>query len=129
MLNIIRDEVNSLAPHFFDLVVIDESHRSIYNTYGEVLEYFHAIKLGLPDPGEWAARGVPAEFVNSSDRFLVRRRPAPVIFPGFRGEDELHSESFSLRALPLPWARRSMALIKRRALVGLRSRCAVSSSC
>lgn len=47
MLNIVRDEANSLSPHFFDLVVIDESHRSIYNTYGEVLEYFHAIKLGL----------------------------------------------------------------------------------
>ena len=33
MLNIIRDEQNSLSPHFFDLIVVDESHRSIYNTY------------------------------------------------------------------------------------------------
>ena len=47
MLNIIRDEENTLSPHFFDLIVIDESHRSIYNTYGEVLEYFKAISLGL----------------------------------------------------------------------------------
>jgi type I restriction enzyme R subunit len=47
MLNIVRDETDSLSPFFFDLVVIDESHRSIYNTYGEVLNYFHAIKLGL----------------------------------------------------------------------------------
>jgi type I restriction enzyme, R subunit len=47
MLNIVRDEANSLSSHFFDLVVIDESHRSIYNTYGEVLDYFNAIKLGL----------------------------------------------------------------------------------
>lgn len=47
MLNIVRDEANSLSPHFFDLIVIDESHRSIYNTYGEVLDYFNAIKLGL----------------------------------------------------------------------------------
>ncbi|MBK1883787.1 DEAD/DEAH box helicase family protein [Luteolibacter pohnpeiensis] len=47
MLNIVRDEENTLSPFFFDLVVIDESHRSIYNTYGEVLDYFHAIKLGL----------------------------------------------------------------------------------
>lgn len=47
MLNIVRDETNSLSPHFFDLIVIDESHRSIYNTYGEVLNYFNAIKLGL----------------------------------------------------------------------------------
>ena len=47
MLNIVRDEAMPLSPHFFDLVVIDESHRSIYNTYGEVLDYFDAIKLGL----------------------------------------------------------------------------------
>ena len=47
MLNIVRDESNPLSPHFFDLIVIDESHRSIYNTYGEVLDYFNAIKLGL----------------------------------------------------------------------------------
>jgi type I restriction enzyme R subunit len=47
MLNIIREEGNTLSPHFFDLVVIDESHRSIYNTYGEVLDYFKTITLGL----------------------------------------------------------------------------------
>ena len=47
MLNIVRDVTNSLSPHFFDILVIDESHRSIYNTYGEILDYFHAIKLGL----------------------------------------------------------------------------------
>ncbi|MDD4347431.1 MAG: DEAD/DEAH box helicase family protein, partial [Desulfitobacteriaceae bacterium] len=47
MLNIIREEDNTLSPHFFDLIVIDESHRSIYNTYGEVLNYFKAISLGL----------------------------------------------------------------------------------
>jgi type I restriction enzyme, R subunit len=47
MLNIIRDESQSLSPHFFDFIVVDESHRSIYNTYGEVLDYFKAITLGL----------------------------------------------------------------------------------
>ncbi|MCZ2277204.1 MAG: DEAD/DEAH box helicase family protein [Bacteroidia bacterium] len=47
MLNIIRDEVKSLSPHFFDLIVVDESHRSIYNTYQEILDYFNTITLGL----------------------------------------------------------------------------------
>ncbi|QQG65451.1 type I restriction endonuclease subunit R [Desulfobulbus oligotrophicus] len=47
MLNIIRDESQQLSPHFFDFIVIDESHRSIYNTYGEVLDYFKTITLGL----------------------------------------------------------------------------------
>lgn len=47
MLNIIRDESQNLSPHFFDFIVVDESHRSIYNTYGEVLDYFKTITLGL----------------------------------------------------------------------------------
>jgi type I restriction enzyme R subunit len=47
MLNIIRDASARLSPHFFDLVVIDESHRSIYNTYGEILDYFKTLNLGL----------------------------------------------------------------------------------
>jgi type I restriction enzyme R subunit len=47
MLNVIRDEAQDLSPHFFDFIVVDESHRSIYNTYGEVLNYFKTITLGL----------------------------------------------------------------------------------
>jgi type I restriction enzyme R subunit len=47
MLNIIRDETQHLSPHFFDFIVVDESHRSIYNTFGEVLSYFKTITLGL----------------------------------------------------------------------------------
>lgn len=47
MLNVIRSEEKSLSPHFFDLIVVDESHRSIYNTYQEVLNYFNTITLGL----------------------------------------------------------------------------------
>ncbi len=47
MLNIIRDDNNPLSPHFFDLIVVDESHRSIYNTYQEILDYFNTITLGL----------------------------------------------------------------------------------
>lgn len=47
MLNIVRDEEARLSPHFFDLIVIDESHRSIYNVYQEILDYFNAISIGL----------------------------------------------------------------------------------
>lgn len=45
MLNIIKEE--NLSPHFFDLIVIDESHRSIYNVYQNILTYFNSIILGL----------------------------------------------------------------------------------
>lgn len=47
MLNIIRDEEQTLSSHFFDLIIVDESHRSIYNTYGEIFDYFDAMRLGL----------------------------------------------------------------------------------
>ena len=47
MLNIIENEKEGLSPHFFDLFVIDESHRSIYNVYQNVLNYFNTIILGL----------------------------------------------------------------------------------
>jgi type I restriction enzyme, R subunit len=47
LLNVIRDENKPLSPHFFDLVIVDESHRSIYNTYQEILDYFNVITLGL----------------------------------------------------------------------------------
>lgn len=47
MLNVIRDDKNTLSAHFFDLIGIDESNRSIYNTYGEILDHFNTITLGL----------------------------------------------------------------------------------
>ena len=34
-------------PEFFDCVIIDECHRSIYNIWGQVLEYFDAFLIGL----------------------------------------------------------------------------------
>ncbi|MEZ4321143.1 MAG: DEAD/DEAH box helicase family protein [Myxococcota bacterium] len=36
-----------ISPHFFDLVIADESHRSIYNIYRSVLDWFTGIQLGL----------------------------------------------------------------------------------
>ena len=47
MLNIVQAPDRTLSPHFFDLIVVDESHRSIYNTYLEILDYFKAIVIGL----------------------------------------------------------------------------------
>ncbi len=36
-----------IPPEFFDLVIIDECHRSIYNTWRQVLEYFDSYLIGL----------------------------------------------------------------------------------
>jgi type I restriction enzyme R subunit len=31
----------------FDLIIIDEAHRSVYQKYGAIFEYFDALMLGL----------------------------------------------------------------------------------
>ena len=38
---------NDISQGFFDLIIADESHRSIYNYYGQLFLKFDAIKLGL----------------------------------------------------------------------------------
>jgi type I site-specific restriction endonuclease len=32
---------------FFDLIIADESHRSIYNVYGDMFHYFDCLQIGL----------------------------------------------------------------------------------
>ena len=34
-------------PEFFDIIIIDECHRSIYNIWQQVLDYFDAFQIGL----------------------------------------------------------------------------------
>jgi len=47
MLNIIEQDNCQLTSHFFDMVIADESHRSIYNVYKNIFDYFDAVQLGL----------------------------------------------------------------------------------
>ncbi|MQY77614.1 MAG: restriction endonuclease subunit R, partial [Bacteroidetes bacterium] len=47
MLNEIEDDDCKFSPHFFDIIVADESHRSIYNVYKNIFDYFDSIHLGL----------------------------------------------------------------------------------
>lgn len=35
----------NLPPNFFDLIIIDECHRSIYGNWRKVLEYFNSVKM------------------------------------------------------------------------------------
>ena len=37
----------TLPPEYFDIVIIDECHRSIYNLWRQVIEYFDAFLIGL----------------------------------------------------------------------------------
>lgn len=37
----------TLPPEFFDVLIVDECHRSIYSVWGDVLKYFDAFLIGL----------------------------------------------------------------------------------
>jgi type I restriction enzyme R subunit len=50
------------SPAFFDLIVFDEAHRSIFNRFNEVIEYFDARMIGLT--------ATPASFI-ARDTFRV----------------------------------------------------------
>ncbi len=50
------------SPAFFDLIIFDEAHRSIFNKLGEVIQYFDARMIGLT--------ATPADFVDR-DTFLL----------------------------------------------------------
>ena len=47
ILNELQKDECRFSSHYFDIVVADESHRSIYNTYKQIFNYFNAIQLGL----------------------------------------------------------------------------------
>ena len=50
------------SPGFFDLIIFDEAHRSIFNRFNEVIEYFDARMIGLT--------ATPANFIDR-DTFRV----------------------------------------------------------
>ncbi|WP_412693844.1 DEAD/DEAH box helicase family protein [Clostridium sp. AF22-10] len=42
-----KDGIRLFTPAHFDLIIIDESHRSIFKKYRAIFEYFDAIMVGL----------------------------------------------------------------------------------
>ena len=47
LMNEVIDGVRRFGPNHFDLIVIDEAHRSVYQKYGAIFEYFDAHIVGL----------------------------------------------------------------------------------
>ena len=54
----IQKVFQSFDPGFFDLIIADESHRSIYNVYGDIFYYFDCHQIGLT--------ATPVDFVTRS---------------------------------------------------------------
>ncbi len=56
----------SLSPGYYDLIIADESHRSIYNRYKGIFDHFDALQLGLT--------ATPTDFIDHNTFELIRLR-------------------------------------------------------
>jgi type I restriction enzyme R subunit len=43
----VEDDASRFGPGYFDLVIIDEAHRSVYQKYGAIFQYFDSLLVGL----------------------------------------------------------------------------------
>jgi type I restriction enzyme R subunit len=93
-----QDGLRRFGPGHFDLIVIDEAHRSVYKKYGAIFEYFDSLLVGLTaTPKDEVGRdtyrlfdlepGVPTDAYDLEtavrDQVLVPARPVavPIKFP------------------------------------------------
>ena len=76
---------------FFDLIIADESHRSIYNRYRDLFEYFDALQVGLT--------ATPVEFIerNTYELFGCEDRDPT---SHFSFEEAINSNAAVPRAVP-----------------------------
>jgi type I restriction enzyme R subunit len=68
MINIYRD----YSPGYFDLVISDECHRSIYGKWSGVLKHFDGIQLGLTATPCVVSQAVLDSLPDEEDRLFVR---------------------------------------------------------
>ncbi|MBW7929880.1 MAG: DEAD/DEAH box helicase family protein [Gammaproteobacteria bacterium] len=47
LIDSMADGQRRFGPGYFDLIIIDEAHRSVFDRYGAILEWFDALLLGL----------------------------------------------------------------------------------
>jgi type I restriction enzyme R subunit len=64
------------TPGFFDLIVFDEVHRSIFNKYNDVIQYFDARMVGLT--------ATPAQFIDRDTFRTFDCADAPTYLYGYR---------------------------------------------
>jgi type I restriction enzyme R subunit len=89
-------------PGFFQLVIADESHRSIYKVYGELFRYFDALQVGLT--------ATPVEFVlrNTFDLFDCGTQDPTFNYPYERAISEGYLVPFEVIAFTTDFLRRGI---------------------
>ncbi|QQS52770.1 MAG: DEAD/DEAH box helicase family protein [Bacteroidota bacterium] len=65
---------NQFTPTDFDLIISDESHRSISGNARAVFEYFHGYKLGLTATPKDYLKGIDSDKVKDNDPREIERR-------------------------------------------------------
>lgn len=87
---------------FFDLIIADESHRSIYNVYGDLFRYFDCLRVGLT--------ATPVEFVSRNTyRLFDCENQLPTFHYDFaRAVDEGYVVPFEVRTFTTDFLRRGI---------------------
>ena len=85
---------------YFDLIIADESHRSIYNRYREIFHYFDALQVGLT--------ATPQDLINKDTYSLFECEPGvPTAFYGYdEATLEGYLSTFRVRNISSPLRRK-----------------------
>ncbi|GAA5504307.1 hypothetical protein Dxin01_04077 [Deinococcus xinjiangensis] len=82
---------NAYSPAFFDLIIFDEVHRSIFNKYKAVLDYFDGRMVGLT--------ATPAHFVDRNTLLAFGCDEAPTFLYSYQDAiDDGHLVDYTLNA-------------------------------
>lgn len=73
-----------LPVEFFDLIWVDECHRSIYGRWGQVLDYFDASKVGL------TATPTPTTLAYFDDNVIAEYSQEESVFDGVNVDQQLY---------------------------------------
>src|SRR5262249_934702 len=78
------------SPGFFDLIVFDEAHRSLFNRFTEVMDYFDARMIGLT--------ATPATFLDRDTfrAFHCDNQTPTALYPYHQAVEERYLANFSL---------------------------------
>lgn len=87
---------------FFDLIIADESHRSVYNVYGELFRYFDALQVGLT--------ATPVGFVsrNTFDLFECEPGNPTAHYPYDRAVEENYLVPYEVKTFTTDFLRRGI---------------------
>ncbi len=101
-----KDGVPLFSPAHFDLIIVDESHRSIFKKYRAIFDYFDAILVGLTATPENRRGPQHLRLFRDGARYPHLRlrlrhgglhRPCAGALLQLRGQDEIHRRGHPLR--------------------------------